>query len=148
MRALPQNLGGPATQPASIPRPRASQDPSTCRSTHARSVSVRTDKKGSHNWTSRRNKWTDREIASCHRGTAPVSGNWDGMPPARILSAATLDGAEHLGLDNDFGSLAPGKIAELVVFKGDGCANLRVSEREKRSRHRWFGSEKRLKMAG
>lgn len=47
-----------------------------------------------------------------------------GMPSARILRAATLGGAEQLGLDSDLGSLEPGKIADFVILEGDPLANV------------------------
>ncbi|MBI5433002.1 MAG: CIA30 family protein, partial [Planctomycetes bacterium] len=42
-----------------------------------------------------------------------------GLSPARTLRAATLDSARILGVERDFGSLAPGKIADVVVVRGE-----------------------------
>lgn len=39
-----------------------------------------------------------------------------GMRPAEILRAATLDGARIIGVEQDLGSLEPGKLADLVVL--------------------------------
>jgi Tol biopolymer transport system component/imidazolonepropionase-like amidohydrolase len=40
-----------------------------------------------------------------------------GMTPMQAIRAATLDGARYLGLDGDIGSLAPGKLADLLVLE-------------------------------
>lgn len=50
-----------------------------------------------------------------------------GMTPHQALRAATLSGAEYLGLDRDIGSLAPGKLADLVVLDANPLENLRNS---------------------
>jgi imidazolonepropionase-like amidohydrolase len=42
-----------------------------------------------------------------------------GMPPLEALRSATLRGAEALGLDQDLGSLAVGKLADLLVLDGN-----------------------------
>jgi Tol biopolymer transport system component len=39
-----------------------------------------------------------------------------GMTPAEVLKAATIDGATILGVEQDLGSLEPGKLADLVVL--------------------------------
>jgi imidazolonepropionase-like amidohydrolase len=42
-----------------------------------------------------------------------------GMPALQALRAATASNAELLGVDKDLGTLEPGKLADLLVVKGD-----------------------------
>lgn len=42
-----------------------------------------------------------------------------GLSPARALRAATLDAAKILRVERDCGSLEPGKLADVVVIRGD-----------------------------
>jgi imidazolonepropionase-like amidohydrolase len=42
--------------------------------------------------------------------------------PAEALQIMTLNGAKVLGVDKDLGSIAPGKIADLVLIEGDPVA--------------------------
>jgi len=42
-----------------------------------------------------------------------------GLSPETALRAITIAPAEILGVDNDLGSLAPGKIANIAIFDGD-----------------------------
>jgi imidazolonepropionase-like amidohydrolase len=51
-----------------------------------------------------------------------------GMTPHQALRCATLFGAEYLGLDQDLGSIAPGKLADLVVLDQNPLDNIRHSE--------------------
>ncbi len=43
-----------------------------------------------------------------------------GLPPERLLEAATLNGAKALGMEGAIGSLAPGRSARMVLVTGDG----------------------------
>jgi imidazolonepropionase-like amidohydrolase/Tol biopolymer transport system component len=51
-----------------------------------------------------------------------------GMTNREALRAATLNGAEYLGLDDDLGSLEVGKLADLLVLDANPLENLRNSE--------------------
>jgi hypothetical protein len=49
-----------------------------------------------------------------------------GFHPLEVIRAATLDGAEALGLADSIGSVEPGKLADLVVVEENPLANLQV----------------------
>jgi imidazolonepropionase-like amidohydrolase len=46
-----------------------------------------------------------------------------GIAPVGILKMATKDAAEHLGTDS-FGTIAPGKLADLILIDGDPSTNI------------------------
>ncbi len=48
-----------------------------------------------------------------------------GLPPAEILTAATLGGARVMGRAADLGTLEPGKLADLLVLEADPLADIR-----------------------
>jgi hypothetical protein len=48
-----------------------------------------------------------------------------GLTPIEALETATVDPAHFLGLENEVGSLAVGKLADLVVLNGNPLADLR-----------------------
>lgn len=52
-----------------------------------------------------------------------------GMTPLEALRAATLAGAQYLGMGAHLGSLEPGKFADLVVLDANPLENIRNSER-------------------
>jgi imidazolonepropionase-like amidohydrolase/Tol biopolymer transport system component len=47
-----------------------------------------------------------------------------GMTPLQALRAATLSGAQYLGMDKDIGSLEPGKLADLIVLDRNPLENI------------------------
>ena len=51
-----------------------------------------------------------------------------GLTPLESLRAATLHGAQYLGLDADLGSLEPGKLADLAVLGKNPLENIRNTE--------------------
>jgi hypothetical protein len=48
-----------------------------------------------------------------------------GASPREVLKAATIDGAYIIGLQQDLGSIEPGKLADLVILTKDPLADLR-----------------------
>ena len=48
-----------------------------------------------------------------------------GLTPMEVLVAATRNGAAAMGRGADFGTVAPGKLADLVVLSGDPLADVR-----------------------
>ena len=51
-----------------------------------------------------------------------------GMTPMDAIRCATLYGAQYIGLDDDLGSLEPGKLADLIVMEKNPLENIRNSE--------------------
>lgn len=49
-----------------------------------------------------------------------------GFHPLEVVRAATLSGAEALGMANDIGSVEPGKLADLIVVPANPLANFKV----------------------
>jgi imidazolonepropionase-like amidohydrolase len=52
-----------------------------------------------------------------------------GMPPMFTLQAATVNAAQLLKHDKDLGSVAPGKIADVVAVPGDPIADISLMKR-------------------
>jgi imidazolonepropionase-like amidohydrolase len=52
-----------------------------------------------------------------------------GFTPAEALRAATLDAAEFMGKENDFGSVARGKMADLVLLGADPLRDIHSTTR-------------------
>jgi imidazolonepropionase-like amidohydrolase len=52
-----------------------------------------------------------------------------GMPAAAVFSSATIVAARAMGRERDLGSLAPGKVADAVVFDADPMADIANARR-------------------
>jgi imidazolonepropionase-like amidohydrolase len=53
---------------------------------------------------------------------------WGGMSPMDSIVAGTLSGARLLGLDKSVGSIAVGKVADIVAVSGDPLTDIRRME--------------------
>jgi Tol biopolymer transport system component/imidazolonepropionase-like amidohydrolase len=51
-----------------------------------------------------------------------------GFTPWEALRGGTIDGARHLGMDKQIGSIEAGKLADMIVINGDVLDDLRRSE--------------------
>ena len=51
-----------------------------------------------------------------------------GMPPLQALRAATLNGAEYIGMAKDLGSLEAGKLADVIVLDKNPLENIQNTE--------------------
>lgn len=52
-----------------------------------------------------------------------------GIPPAKILQIATIGSAHTMSRDTDLGSIAPGKLADMVLVAGDPTTNISAMRR-------------------
>ena len=50
-----------------------------------------------------------------------------GLPPAAVLKAATINGANALGIAARLGSVEPGKLADLVVVSGNPLEDIKAA---------------------
>jgi imidazolonepropionase-like amidohydrolase len=57
----------------------------------------------------------------------PLMVNY-GMTPAQALQAATVSGAELVGMKTQIGSVEPGKLADLVAVSGNPLSDIRILE--------------------
>ena len=49
-----------------------------------------------------------------------------GFHPLEVIQAATLNGAELLGMDDEIGAITPGRQADIVLVNGNPVANLKL----------------------
>jgi imidazolonepropionase-like amidohydrolase len=69
----------------------------------------------------------DPHGANGHEFTLMVE--WGGMTPMQSIVAGTMNGAKLLGWDNRIGSLASGKLADVVAVPGDPITDIHVMEK-------------------
>jgi imidazolonepropionase-like amidohydrolase len=60
--------------------------------------------------------------------------NEAGMSAMDVLTAATRNSAEACGIEQEVGTLEPGKIADLLVVDGDPLKDLRILQDRKKIR--------------
>jgi imidazolonepropionase-like amidohydrolase len=51
-----------------------------------------------------------------------------GMTPMQAIQAATNNAADLLGHSNEFGSIKPGKYADIIAVTGDPLTDIRLLE--------------------
>ena len=51
-----------------------------------------------------------------------------GMTPMQAIQAATTNAADLLGHSDEFGSIKPGKFADIIAVTGDPLQNIRLLE--------------------
>ena len=50
-----------------------------------------------------------------------------GLPPSAVLKAATINGANALGVGDKLGSIETGKLADLVIVRGDPTTDISMT---------------------
>ena len=74
-------------------------------------------------------------VIGAHGQRAGLAAHWEiwmmaqgGFSPFEALRGATIDGARYFGMDDEIGSIEPGKLADLVVIDGNPLQDIRQSE--------------------
>lgn len=74
-------------------------------------------------------------VIGAHGQLAGLAAHWEmwamvqgGFSPWEALRGATIDGARYFGMDDDIGSIEPGKLADLVVVAGDVLEDIENSQ--------------------
>ena len=47
-----------------------------------------------------------------------------GLTPLQVLRSATSNGAKAMGMEREIGTLAPGKLADLIILDADPLADV------------------------
>ncbi len=55
-----------------------------------------------------------------------------GLTPLEVITCATKTGAEIVGRSDEFGTIAPGKLADILVVDGDALEDMSVLEDRRR----------------
>ena len=84
------------------------------------------------------NKLSDSGVrvnVGAHGQREGLAAHWEmwmlgqgGMSSMDILRAATINGAHYLGMDDEIGSLEPGKLADIAILDADPLENIRNSD--------------------
>ncbi len=76
-----------------------------------------------------------RVMIGAHGQREGLASHWEmwlmaqgGFTPFEAIRGATIDGATHLGMNADIGSIEVGKLADMVIIDGDVLADIRRSE--------------------
>ena len=71
------------------------------------------------------------DVPVCPVGTNAREFDWmvrHGMTPMQAIQAATINGADLLGLSDEIGVLEPGMLADIVAVRGDPLEDIRLLE--------------------
>ncbi len=76
-----------------------------------------------------------RVMIGAHGQREGLAAHWEmwimaqgGFTPFEAIRGATIDGATHLGMDHDIGSIEVGKLADMAIIEGDVLSDIRKSE--------------------